>query len=182
MDFLDTLAARNENFAATGFVTDLKMLPYMRTVIIGCVDPRVDPVDLFELKPGEAVVIRNVGGRINMALLETMAILSTVAKVAGKEIGEGWNLIVLHHTDCGIIPCYKHAPQLLAKHLNVTVEALDDMAIADPYEAVRLDVASLKANPNLPAGFTVSGLVYTVADGKVETVVAPSRLREGPVA
>lgn len=182
MDFLDTLAERNADFAATGFASDLKMLPSMRTIIIGCVDPRVDPADIFELEPGEALVIRNIGGRINMALLETMAILGTVSRAAGKVIGEGWNLIVLHHTDCGIIPCYKHDPELLAKHLNVSVEQLDKMAIADPYAAVHLDVAELKANPNLPAGFTITGLVYTVADGKIETVVAPSRLRDESVA
>ncbi|BBD97017.1 carbonic anhydrase [Sphingobium amiense] len=182
MDFLETITGRNEGFASSGFVEGLKMLPYEKTVIIGCVDPRVDPADLFDLKTGEAVVIRNVGGRINTALLETMAILRTVAGVAGKPIGDGWNLIVLHHTDCGIIPAHKHAPELLAKHLNVTTQELEQMAIDDPYEAVRLDVAALKANPNLPAGFMVSGVVYDVADGKVETIVPPTRLREEAAA
>jgi len=35
----------------------------------------------------------------------------------------------------------------------------------------------LKANPQLPGGYIVSGLVYDVATGKVEIVVPPSRLR-----
>jgi carbonic anhydrase len=178
MDVVEALFERNAGFAKNSFATDLKMLPSMRTVIIGCVDGRVDPADIFELKPGEAVVIRNVGGRINMALLETMTILQTVSNAAGKAIGEGWNLIVLHHTDCGIIPCYKHAPGLLAQHLNVTKDELDKMAITDPYQAVRLDVAALKANENLPAAMTVSGVVYDVANGKVEITVPPAPLRE----
>jgi carbonic anhydrase len=178
MDVVETLFRRNADFAKDGFATDLKMLPSMRTVIVGCVDGRVDPADIFELKPGEAVVIRNVGGRINMALLETMTILQTVANAAGKAIGEGWNLIVLHHTDCGIIPCYKHAPGLLAQHLNVTEDELNKMAIANPYQAVRLDVAALKANNNLPAAMMVSGVVYDVANGKVEIIVPPIRLRD----
>ncbi|KAA0069986.1 carbonic anhydrase [Tardiphaga sp. P9-11] len=178
MEFLETLSERNTHFASNGFANDLKMLPSMRTVIIGCVDGRVDPADIFELKPGEAVVVRNVGGRINRALLETLMILQTVANGAGKPIGEGWNLIVLHHTDCGIIPCYKHAPELLAKHLDVTNAQLDKMAVTDPYEAVQLDVAALKANPVLPAGFMISGVVYDVANGTISTVVPPSRLRE----
>lgn len=177
MDILQALTERNAHFATSGFATGLKMLPSMRTVIVGCVDGRVDPADIFELKPGEAVVIRNVGGRINMALLETVAILQTVANAAGKAIGEGWNLIVLHHTDCGIIPCYRHAPGLLARHLNVTEAELDQMAIADPCKAVRLDVAALKANTNLPAELVVSGVVYDVATGKAEVIVPPARLR-----
>jgi carbonic anhydrase len=41
----------------------------------------------------------------------------------------------------------------------------------------------LKANPNLPGDIVVSGLVYDVATGLVETVVAPASLRaEGSVA
>lgn len=178
MDVVETLFGRNADFAKSGFATDLKMLPSMRTIIIGCVDGRVDPADIFELKPGEAVVIRNVGGRINMALLETITILQTVANAAGKALGEGWNLIVLHHTDCGIIPCYKHAPGLLAQHLNVTEDELNKMAIADPYQAVRLDVAALQANKNLPAAMMVSGVVYDVANGKVEITVPPAHLRD----
>jgi carbonic anhydrase len=77
-------------------------MPSLKTMIIGCVDPRVDPFDIFGLAPGEAPVIRNVGGRITPATLQTMAMLRIVAKASGGEIGPGWNLIVLHHTDCGI--------------------------------------------------------------------------------
>lgn len=178
MSFLETLTERNAAFAADGFADGLKMLPYERTIIVGCVDGRVDPADVFALKPGEAVVIRNVGGRITSDTLETMTILQTLAAAAGKELGEGWNLIVLHHTECGIVPCYKHAPDLLAKHLDVTRAELDEMEVADPYAAVKLDVEALKANRHLPAGLMVSGIVYDVANGKVETVVGPTRLRE----
>lgn len=65
------------------------MLPSMRAIIVGCVDPRVDSVDVLGPEPGEAIVIRKVGGRINAPLLETMAILQTVAQAAVKAIGQG---------------------------------------------------------------------------------------------
>jgi len=42
-------------------------------MIIGCVDARVDSVDIFGLALGEAAVIRNVGGRITPATFQTMA-------------------------------------------------------------------------------------------------------------
>jgi len=87
MDFLETLASRNADFAETSFNADLKMLPSRRTMIIGCVDPRVDPMDVLKLEPGETAVIRNVGGRVNPALLETMAILGTVSRAAGEAVG-----------------------------------------------------------------------------------------------
>ena len=177
MDFVNTLIARNAEFATDGFSADLSILPSAKTMIIGCVDPRVDPMDILRLKPGEAAVIRNVGGRINPALLETLAILRSVSLAAGQEIGAGWNLIVLHHTDCGIIGCYRHAPGLLAKYMGVANDSLDTLAITDPYRAVTIDVAALKANPSLPGEFMVSGLVYDVQDGTIETVVPPALLR-----
>jgi carbonic anhydrase len=177
MSVIDDLTQRNQAFVDSQFNVDLKMLPSMKTVIIGCVDPRVDPADIFGLAPGEAAVIRNVGGRINPATLENMAVVRSVAVAQGKEVGPGWNLIVLHHTDCGITPCLHHAPALLAKNLGVTVADLDNLAIADPYAAVAIDVAALKANPNLPGGFIVTGMVYDVATGKVETVVPSALLR-----
>jgi carbonic anhydrase len=177
MNVTDSLIQRNAEFAREGFTSGLKMLPSRRTMIIGCVDPRVDPMDIFQLEPGEAAIIRNVGGRVNPALLETMAILGTVTRAAGEEVGTGWNLVVLHHTDCGIKGCYQHAPELLAKQMGVPLEGLDALAINDPYQAVALDVAALKANPRLPGGFTVTGLVYDVANGLVQTIVPPALLR-----
>lgn len=176
MDFLDTLAQRNKKFASGGFVNGLKMMPSQKTVIIGCVDPRVDPVDVFGLETGEAVVIRNVGGRITKAALESMALVGKLAKAGGKEVGPGWNLVVLHHTDCGITGCSRLAPELLAEHLGVETSDFDDMAIADAYKSVAFDVAALQNNPDLPRGLTVSGVVYDVATGLIDTVVAPTPL------
>lgn len=181
MAHFDSLIQRAAAFPDKGFVEGLKMLPSRQTVLVGCVDPRVEPEDIFGLEPGEAVVIRNVGARVNPALLETMAILRTVARSRGKEIGEGWNLVLVHHTDCGIIGCYEHAPALLARHLGTTVEALERLAIKDPYAAVRLDIEALRANPDLPDGVMISGLVYDVASGETEVAVPPTRLRAEPV-
>jgi carbonic anhydrase len=177
MNFLDTLVERNSAFAETGFNADLKIIPSQKTMIIGCVDPRVDPMDIFQLAPGEAAIVRNVGGRVTPDLFKTMGILGTVSRVGGNALGAGWNLIVLHHTQCGINGCYHHAPHLLEAYMGVTQDELAGLEITDPYKSVVVDVAALKANPNLPAAFTVTGLVYDVTTGRVETVVPAGPLR-----
>ena len=176
MNVIDTLIQRNEMFARNRFSASLKIIPSKKTMIIGCVDPRVDPFDIFGLEPGEAAVIRNVGGRITPATLQVMTMLRVVAKTSGGELGPGWNLVVLHHTDCGI-NCLVHSPDLLAAHFGVAPAALDALAITNPHQAVAVDVAALKANPLLPGEFLVSGLVYDVATGRVEVVVPPALLR-----
>jgi carbonic anhydrase len=177
MDFIETIVQRNEEFARTGHSAGLKIIPSTKTILICCLDPRVDPMDVLGLKPGEAAIIRNIGGRINPALVETLILLPNVAKAAGQEIGPGWNLVVMHHTECGIIGCYKHAPDLLATHLGVARSELDSMAVTDPRKAVAMDIAAYKANQEIPGGFMISGLVYDVSSGKIEVIVPPGLLR-----
>jgi carbonic anhydrase len=177
MSTIDTLTHRNDDFARTGFVDDLTMMPKLKTMVIGCADPRVDPAHILGLELGDAAVIRNIGGRITPATLQTMAMLRLVAgENAG---GPGWNLIVLHHTDCGINHLTAY-PDLLAEHFGIGADQLDSKHITDPRRSVATDVALLKSNPFLPGEFLVSGLVYDVSTGLIEQVAGPELLRSDP--
>jgi len=69
MTVIDTLAERNDDFVRTRFVPGLPMLPRLRTLVVGCVDPRVDPAHVLGLETGDAAVIRNVGGRVTPDVL-----------------------------------------------------------------------------------------------------------------
>jgi carbonic anhydrase len=172
MEAFNNLIARNAHFASSTFSSGIKMMPSLKTVIIGCVDPRVDPVDLLGLKRGEAAVVRNVGGRINDEVIDTLSILHRVAQKGGGRLGPGWNIIVLHHNDCGITRVVD-PPEQLAHYLGVDAAQLDSKAVTDPYASVVMDVAALKASDRLPGGFLVTGLVYDVNTGKIETIVEP---------
>jgi len=65
---------------------------------------RVDPAHVLGIKPGEAVVMRNIGGRITPGLLEQLGLLGRIGEVAGEIPGGGgeFHIVVLQHTDCGI--------------------------------------------------------------------------------
>ena len=97
--------------------------------------------------------------------------------VTGGPEGRSVVKVLLHHTNCGISGCYHNAPGLLSKHMGVAESELEKLEIDDPYKAVAVDVAALRANPNLPANLAVSGLVYDVQTGLVETVVPAAALR-----
>ncbi|GHO60491.1 carbonic anhydrase [Ktedonobacter robiniae] len=176
MTMLDTLIERNQDFATHHFPRGLSLMPTLRIMIIGCVDPRVDPAHLLGLQPGEAVVIRNVGGRITPATLQTMGMLSRIAQGEGGPPAGAFHLIVLQHTHCGIAHL-QGQPALLASYFGIDQEALAAKAVTDPHAAVAVDVAALKANPALPGNWLVSGLVYDVTIGLVEVVVPPAPLR-----
>src|SRR6185437_14580107 len=83
LDTLDMLVQRNHEFAAHRFVAGLSMRPSLHTLIISCADPRVDPVHILGLEQGEAVVLRNVGGRVTPGTLQLLTMLLQVPTGAG---------------------------------------------------------------------------------------------------
>ena len=180
-DIVTTLTSRNADFAQHRFVPGASMMPALQTIVIGCADPRVDPAHVLGLANGDALVIRNVGGRFTPGTLQIMATLRAIAQAEGTAPGPGWNLIVLQHTDCGITRLGGQ-PELLAATFGIDQADLPAKAVSDPRAAVAVDVAAIKGNPFLPADFIVSGLVYDVRTGLIETVVAPSLLRESTAA
>ena len=153
-------------------------MPNVKALIIGCADMRVDPAHVLGIKPGEAVVIRNIGGRITPGLLEQLGLLGRIGQVAGKNPGGGgeFHLIVLHHTDCGITRLAGD-PAMLAHYFQIEEGKVGAKAVLDPHAAVAGDVALLKTIPALPGKWLVSGLVYDVATGLVEIVVPPAPIR-----
>jgi carbonic anhydrase len=184
MSTLDSLLERNKDFAAAQAAAGTLMpslgeaTPNLKAFIIGCADMRVDPAHLLGLMPGEAVVLRNIGGRITPVLLQELGMLGRVGQVTGKVAGGGgeFHLIVLHHTDCGITRLAGD-PAMLAHYFQIEEEKVGAKAITDPRSAVAVDVALLKSIPALPAKWIISGLVYDVATGLVEVVVPPAPIR-----
>jgi len=175
MSTLETLIDRNHDFAEQQFTSDLPLMPTLRTMVISCVDPRVDPAHLLGLEPGEALVLRNIGGRITPSTLQAIGMLGAIAQVEGINPTGPFNLIVLHHTDCGITRL-ENKPEMLAGYFGIDPAAVTSKAISDPHKAVAVDVATLKTLAVLPKGWLISGLVYDVATGTVEVVVPEALL------
>ena len=184
MNSLDTMLERNKDFAArqsaggTLMPSLLRALPNVKAIIIGCADPRVDPAHVLGIKPGEAVVIRNIGGRITPGLLEQLGLLGRIGEVAGEIPGGGgeFHIIVLQHTDCGMTRLAGD-PAMLTHYFQIQESELRKKAVSDPRAAVAADVAALRAIPALPRAWLISGLVYDVATGLVEMVVPPASVR-----
>ena len=180
MSSLDQLLQRNKEFAVQQSAegTLMPSLPLAMTtakaLIIGCADMRVDPAHLLGTKPGEAVVLRNIGGRITPGLLEQMSLLGRIGQVAGEIPGGGgeFHLIVLQHTDCGITRLAGD-PAMLAHYFQIQESEVSAKAVTDPRAAIAIDVAALLAIPALPDAWLISGLMYDVATGLVEIVVPP---------
>ena len=184
MSMIDILVQRNHDFAAHRFVAGLPMRPSLHTLIISCADPRVDPVHILGLEPGEAVVLRNVGGRVTPGTLQLLSMLLQVPASSGAPSGAPasnnasapFHLVVLQHTDCGITRLASNT-ELMAEYFDITPAELPAKTVEDPRAAVASDIAMLRATPAIPPTILVSGLVYDTETGLIEVVVplAPNR-------
>jgi carbonic anhydrase len=122
----DDLVRRNAVFAGGGTVEGLPFPSNQILRVVGCVDSRVDPADVLGLELGEAVVMRNIGGRITPAALREWALLGRL----GQGQPPAGHLVILHHTDCGILRLAGYLEQLAA-FFEIPAAELDGKAISD---------------------------------------------------
>jgi carbonic anhydrase len=178
MSNLDTLLERNTQFARTDAKDrgpQIPFIPNRQTFVITCIDPRVDPSELFGLDLGDAIVSRNVGGRVTPAMLQDVAWISYLHEVKTPD-AEWFDIVVMHHTDCGS-GLFADADLRRGFAARGFADSdLDRLPVLDPTETVREDVAVLLAYPNLSANVRVAGWAYDVATGLV-TAVTPPRSR-----
>ncbi|MEE9158802.1 MAG: carbonic anhydrase [Gammaproteobacteria bacterium] len=175
---LTTLLDRNRSFAEQFEAGDLKILPRMSTILLTCVDARVDPAHLFGLGLGDAVVIRNAGGRITPAVIADLGILDVLVASAPGNSPRRPELVVIHHNDCGMSRLANPAIQeQVAKRLGLSVDEVAAMAITDPTKSVQDDVERLRQTPGTPDQLVVSGFVYDVRNGTINQIVPPAPLR-----
>ena len=174
MTKMSPLLERNEQFAATYTPGPLGP-PASQVVIVTCLDHRVDPAISLGLQLGDAVVIRNTGGRITQAVIDDIAYLGFLAEqlFSGQVAAEGlFEVAVVHHTQCGTgflaDPGFRHRA---AEATGLSEAALEATAVADPHTTVRADVERLLAAPSLSPKVSVSGHVYDIATGRVTCVL-----------
>jgi carbonic anhydrase len=162
---VDILMERNSARSQGLRAASRSLSPSLRTIVIACADHRADPAHVLGLEPGEAVVLRNPGGRVTDDVMRSLLVLSTVAAIEG--LGSGFDIVVVHHTDCGLsrLSSPDHA-QLIADYVGVTTEEVADLALADPLTAVRRDVNRLRSVVPSP-DTTITGLLHDLESGTV---------------
>lgn len=164
MSNFDELLRRNEAFARTGAkdrVPAIPFLPNKQVYILTCIDPRVDPVQLFGLDLGDAIVARTVGGRVTPAVLQDLAWISYLHETKTPD-ADWFEFAVMHHTDCG--SGFFADDEL--RH-GFAARGYDDaelagLAVLDPSVTVPGDVALVRQAPQVSARIKVTGLAYDV--------------------
>jgi carbonic anhydrase len=138
--------------------------PVQHLAILTCMDARVDVNALLGLRPGDAHVIRNAGGRVTSDALRALAISQAVMHT--REV------MVIHHTECAL-GRFSEA-QL---HEKITAASGHSFAeelgcFTDPIQAITEDLERLRAWPYLAARDKVRGFMYDLSSNVVSEVAS----------
>jgi carbonic anhydrase len=169
---IDAAIQRNRAFAAGGRHEGAVVFPSLRLFVVTCLDPRVDPAHFLGLGLSDAMVVRNVGGRVTPAVIEDVAFIGAITENALPE-GPLFEVAVIHHTQCGTGALADDAfRRRYAERIGADESTLREHAVLDPQATVRRDVERLRSARAVSPRVTVSGHVYDVVTGLVETVVS----------
>ncbi len=171
MAHIDPLLRRNKDFAATGAHETASIVAKFAVYVITCLDPRTDPSAFLGLELGDAMVIRNAGGRVSPDVLKDLAYIGYLSRTIVPG-GPRFEVAVVHHNQCGthylVDDKFRRG---FADLIGGDEAALAAEAVTDPEQTVRSDVELLRSAAVLPDTITVSGHVYDVTTGLVATVV-----------
>jgi len=169
---VDTALVRNRAFAAAGGHRGAVVIPRLSLLVVTCLDPRVDPAHVLGLELSDALVVRNVGGRVTGEVINDVAFIGQLAEAVIPD-GPLFEVAVIHHTQCGAGAFADDAFRgRYAERIGEDATALRSRAVIDPAATVAADVLRLRAAGAVSPRVTVSGHVYDVESGRVETVTA----------
>jgi carbonic anhydrase len=168
---IESALARNRAFATAGGHEGAVVFPKLRLFVITCLDPRVDPAHFLGLALSDAIVARNVGGRVIPEVINDVAFIGQIAENVLPD-GPLFEVAVIHHTQCGAGALADDAfRRRYAERIGADESTLREHAILDPAATVTSDVERLRSAHQIPPRVSVSGHVYDVATGLVETVL-----------
>ena len=150
------------------------MGPRQPVMVITCLDPRVDPAAVLGVGLGDALVVRNAGGRVTRAVIQDVAFISYMGEKMNPE-GPLFEVAVIHHTQCGTgALANEEFRTAFAERTGIDPTHLAREAVLDPTVTVRADVERLLRAQEVSPRITVSGHVYDVETGLVSTILAPA--------
>jgi carbonic anhydrase len=169
------LLDRNRAFAsdpgARQGMPRLPFIPNLNLYIVTCIDCRVDPAQVLGIRLGEALVQRNIGGRITPAIIRDIAYAGYLVD-AKAPAGPYFEVAIIHHTDCGsTLLADDDLRHGFAERIGADERTLADTPVLDPARTVQTDVNRVLWSEEVPQNVHVSGHVYDIGTGLVTTVV-----------
>ena len=128
--------------------------PVQKLAVLTCMDARIDVSGLLGLRPGDAHVIRNAGGRATDDVRRALA----VSQVLGSR-----EVMVIHHTECamGRFTQAQLAEKIALASGHAFAEHL--AVFEDPIHAIVEDVQRLRGDFHLGHRDRIRGFMYDLS-------------------
>lgn len=173
MPGINELMRRNQVFAQQTDPIDVSPMPKQGLFIVTCIDPRVEPSAIFGIGLGDALVLRNAGGRITDAAIADIALISYLGEIfSAVDGGPPLEVAIVHHTQCGTgFLADDGFRTSFAQRTGFDEPDLAAEAVVDPVATVKHDVHRLLTSPLATSAITVSGHVLELETAAVTTIV-----------
>ena len=154
----DDLLAANREFAQSFDHSGFDGVAHAGVAIVTCMDSRIDPLRLLGLKPGDAKIFRNPGGRVTDAALEAL--------VLGVHLLNVDRVLVVPHTRCAVASSTEEELRArVAESSGTDVTWQRFHVVDDQVRALGEDVQRVRSHPLVPDSVSVGGFLYDVDTG-----------------
>lgn len=159
-DFDDLLAA-NREFASAFTLAGFDGVAHAGVAIVTCMDSRIDPLRLVGLRPGDAKIFRNPGGRVTDAALEALVLAVHLLRVQ--------RVLVVPHTRCAVATSTEaELRERVSASAGTDVTWQRFHVVDDQVAALGEDVHRVRSHPLIPERVAVGGFLYDVDTGLLE--------------
>ncbi|WP_134738908.1 carbonic anhydrase [Nocardioides sp. 503] len=159
-DFDDLLAA-NRDFASDFALSGFDGVAHAGVAIVTCMDSRIDPLGMVGLKPGDAKIFRNPGGRVTPQALEALVLATHLLGVE--------RILVVPHTRCAMASnTEEEIRERISASSGQDASWQTFGVITDQLQALTEDIARIRTHPLVPKTTVVGGFIYDVDTGLLE--------------
>jgi carbonic anhydrase len=159
----DDLLAANREWAEDFGMSGFDGVAHAGVAIVTCMDSRIDPLRMLGLKPGDAKIFRNPGGRVTDAALEAL--------VLGTHLLNVERVLVVPHTRCAVASNSEdELRHKVGASAGKDASWMSFGVIEDQVRTLRADVARVRSHPLIAEGTQVGGFVYDVDSGLLQPV------------
>ena len=161
MEDFDDLLAANRDYAAHFELSGFDGVAHAGVAIVTCMDSRIDPLRLIGLKPGDAKIFRNPGGRVTPQALEAL--------VLGVHLLNVDRILVVPHTRCAMASNTEaEIRDRVARSAGQDASWQAFHVVEDQSAALAEDIARVRSHPLIPDSVKVGGFLYDVDTGLLD--------------
>jgi carbonic anhydrase len=157
-DAFDDLLEANRRFSGTFALSGFDGVAHAGVAIVTCMDSRIDPLALVGLKPGDAKIFRNPGGRVTDQALEALVLAVHLLNVN--------RVLVVPHTRCAMASSSEEElREKVGRSAGQDASWQRFHVVLDQVAALGEDVRRVQSHPLIPDSVAVGGFLYDVDTG-----------------